>query len=184
MLGQRPFIRMEFFDGMDLNAVLRKYGTFSPAKSLSIIRLLAAGLAHAHAAGVVHRDLKPANIMIAKPEQLRIIDFGMGVFVEKDLYTRLTKTGQAAVGGHYTAPELVEDPRLIDIRSDIYSIGAVWYELLVGRPPVGAEATDVLRRNKSIPESHTNMILRCLADVDNRYSAAEELIAETNEHDG
>lgn len=181
MLGQRPFIRMEFFDGIDLIAALRKYGTFSPAKSLSIISLLAAGLAHAHAAGVVHRDLKPANIMIARPEQLRIIDFGMGVFVEKDLYTRLTKTGQAAVGGHYTAPELVENPKLIDTRSDIYSVGAVWYELLVGRPPVGAGAMNILRTSDAIPGSHTNMILRCLADLDSRYFTIQELIAEMNE---
>jgi len=174
--GRRPYIRMEYFSGRDLGAHLQRHGVFEPTLALRVIRALVAGLAHAHEMGIVHRDLKPSNIMTAKPDQLRIIDFGLGAFVEQELVSRITRTGQAMVGGHYTAPELVANPRLLDPRSDLYSVGAVWYELVLGRPPAGSRVSETLL-NSQLPRAQADIMLRCLADLSDRFPHCAALIA-------
>jgi len=178
LLDRRPYIRMEYFPGMDLNRLLRKHGRVAVKRASNIVEEITVGLAYAHDQGVLHRDLKPANIMIAKPRQLRIIDFGLGAYIEQDLYSRLTKTGEAALGGHYTAPELLHDPKLIDRRSDIYSVGAIWYELVTGRRPAGAAITQILRDTEGVSAKLANVILRCLAEIGERYDDAHSLLAD------
>jgi eukaryotic-like serine/threonine-protein kinase len=96
----RPFIRMELFHGETLNDVLKTHGRITPKAARPIISRMADGLAHAHGKSVIHRDLKPSNVMIARPRQLRILDFGLGVFVEDDIVSRVTKTGESVVGGY------------------------------------------------------------------------------------
>jgi len=145
MLGKRPFIRMELFDGDPPSRVLKERGTVPADRALWLVKRVADALKHAHEdVQVVHRDLKPSNIMVKKPGQLRVIDFGLGVFIEQELISRITRTGQGVVGGHYTAPELVQDPKLIDPRSDIYSLGVLWFEMLVGRVPGAMDVEDAL----------------------------------------
>src|SRR4028118_66987 len=140
----RPFIRMELFAGQTLNDVLKARGRLSPKYARAIVARIAEGLDHAHSKGVIHRDLKPSNVMVAKPKQLRILDFGLGVFIEEDIVSRVTKTGESVVGGYYTAPELLQDAKLLDPRVDIYSVGAIWFNLITGRAPAGVDVAEAL----------------------------------------
>jgi|GEM_PF-707463 len=179
MIGKRPYIRMEFFDGLDLNKALQQFGIFSPEKSIELIANVVHGLKHAHEEieiPIVHRDLKPSNIMVAYPKKFRIIDFGMGIFVENEIMSRITATGESAVGGLYTAPELISDPRLIDKRSDIYSIGAIWYTCLTGQPPAGTKIEKVLTDINGIDVEYIRILTKCLDNIENRYESCTELL--------
>jgi len=121
LLGSRPFIRMEYFNGRNLNEILIEHGVLTPQEALVMMKNLASAISHAHSKGIIHRDLKPSNVMAAAPNQFRVIDFGLGLLVENELHTRFTKTGEGTISGYYFAPELVENPKLVDRRSDIYS---------------------------------------------------------------
>lgn len=177
LIGNRPFIRMEYFDGLNLNQVLEKHGSLLPEPTFELMKNVISGLCYAHEkVGIIHRDLKPSNIMVAKPNQFRIIDFGLGIYVENELHSRFTKTGVAVASGYYNAPELIQNPKLIDKRSDIYSIGAIWYTMLLGHPPAGTTIDQKLSSISCLSKTHKSCILKCLADLDNRYNNCEELL--------
>ncbi len=173
-----PFIRMEYFQGKNLNQILCDFGRFPSEKAFVMISAIASALAYAHdTLKVVHRDLKPSNIMAAPPEQFKVIDFGLGVYVEDELASRITRTGEVVAGGIYTAPELLANPKLRDQRCDIYSLGAIWYECLLGRAPHGIGFVNALTSEISIPKSHQNIIVRMLqSDPNQRYSSWSELL--------
>lgn len=184
LIGKRPFIRMEYFDGLDLNKVLQKFGALSLTKSLELIKNIAEGLNYAHeetTISIIHRDLKPSNIMVASPKKFRIIDFGLGIFVENEIASRFTKTGENAVGGLYTAPELIHNPKLIDKRSDIYSLGAIWYTCLTNRPPAGSQIPELLDAIDGMNSNYKNVIVKCLNNIENRYSSTKELLLDLEE---
>lgn len=177
MTGRVPFIKMEFFEGKDLNKVLKDHSNLTPEKALVLIEEISDALNYAHnEVGIVHRDIRPSNIMVARPNQFRLIDFGLGVFLEKELVTRITRSGENIVGGHYTAPELLENPSLLDPRSDIYSLGAVWFTVLTGRPPAGSRIKEQLLSIPGLKREYTNMILRCLDEREERYQNITELL--------
>ncbi len=141
----RPFIVMEFVEGRTLSAVLRDEGS-SLRDRVALLEQAARGAAAAHARGVVHRDLKPANILVSSAGVPKIADFGL-VHVEASA-TGLTRTGTALGTPLYMAPEQVEGATsLLSSRSDVYSLGAILYEMLSGHPPfVGETVMDVYRR--------------------------------------
>lgn len=173
----RPFLVMDYFKGRTVNDVLAKNGSFTPEDAALLMQMVAHALSHAHAVGVIHRDLKPANIMVAPPKQCRVIDFGLGVYLEpKLLSSRLTKTGQRIAGDYFTAPELLSDPTLIDPRSDVYSIGAVWYTLVTGQHPIGSNVPDRLRAVSTLREKHAKIILKCLNEASSRFQSCEQLL--------
>jgi serine/threonine-protein kinase len=181
LIGKRPFIRMEYFDGLNLNEILSKHGILSSDKALVMIKNIVQGLNHAHEdVGIIHRDLKPSNIMASKPNQFKIIDFGLGIFIENELHSRLTTTGETVISGYYNAPELVENPKLIDKRSDIYSIGAIWFTMLTGQPPAGTSLITKLKEIVDLKEEYRNCISKCLNSIDHRYKNCGELIADLN----
>src|SRR5690606_1310738 len=120
------------------NQILQDVGSLGVDKSIIAMQSITSAISHAHENGVIHRDLKPSIIMASKPNQFRVIDFGLGIFIENELHSRFTKTGSQTISGYYNAPELVANPKLIDKRSDIYSIGAIWYTLLCNQPPAGS----------------------------------------------
>ena len=175
LIGQRPFIRMEYFNGRNLNQIINEYGVLMPSQALVMMESLVAGMNHAHEAGIIHRDLKPSNIMAASPNQFRIIDFGLGIFIENELHSRLTKTGDATISGFYNAPELVANPKLLDKRSDIYSLGALWFTMLTGQPPAGSSIMKKLQGIKGIEGEYLKCIEGCLANIETRTHSCSEL---------
>jgi serine/threonine protein kinase len=177
MIGKRPFIRMEYFEGKNLNEILQEFGVCDNQKAIVAMKHVISAIEHAHNSGIIHRDLKPSNIMAAKPNQFRVIDFGLGIFIENDLHSRLTKTGSQTIGGYYNAPELVANPKLIDKRSDIYSLGAIWYTLLTGQPPAGSNFMATLETLK-VKTPTIEIIQRCLNPVNIRYPDCKELLGE------
>jgi serine/threonine-protein kinase len=176
LIGKRPFIRMEYFDGKNLNEILQKFGTQSDENAATAMKHITSAIDYAHDNGIIHRDLKPSNIMAAKPAQFRVIDFGLGIFIENELHSRLTKTGSQTISGYYNAPELVENPKLIDKRSDIYSLGAIWFTLLTGQPPAGSDFMSTLEP-LGISEKTIHIIKTCLNPLQARYGGCKELLA-------
>ena len=179
------FFAMEFIVGRTLLQVLLD-GRPSVEESVRIIRDVADALAYAHAQGVYHRDVKPANIMIEdETGRVVITDFGVAVCYEQTM--RLTRTGFAVGTPTYMAPETAAGAgiRDYDPRSDVYSLGSVLFELLVGRPPFVADSPiDVLVRkindpppsprslNPEVPQSLDRIVLTALArECDARHES-------------
>ena len=163
MLDDRPFIKMEFFPGENLNKILCRCGRLTPNKAMELVSAVGNGLKYAfETSGIVHRDLKPSNIMATKPSLIKVIDFGLSVYIEDDLTSRLTKTGEQVASGVYSSPWLLENPKLIDPICDIYSLGAIWYECLTGRVPQGIGIEEKLNAANDVPEEHKKMIIKCL----------------------
>ena len=129
------FVSMEYVAGESLAARITRLGVLTPAQLRPIVLQLCAGLAAAHAAGVVHRDLKPANILIDAQERVKLIDFGIA---RGDLHAGMTATNMVIGTPEYMAPEQIKGGA-IDARTDIYALGAVLYHALTGRPPFRGE---------------------------------------------
>ncbi len=177
LVGKRPFIRMEYFNGRNLNQILNEFGVIKPNNALELIKNIVSALKHAHdEIGLIHRDLKPSNIMASLPNQFRIIDFGLSIFIENELHSRFTKTGEATISGYYNAPELIQNPKLIDKRSDIYSIGAIWYTMLTGQPPAGSSFFDILYNNSELSKEYIDCIEGCLRNIDDRTKNCSDLL--------
>jgi hypothetical protein len=138
----RHFLSMEYIDGEDLASLLKRVGSLSNEKALDVARQLAAGLAAAHAAGVLHRDLKPANIMIDGHGRARITDFGLAV-----ASTSAPVAGEVAGTPAYMAPEQLAGGGAT-VRTDIYGLGLVLYEACCGRPAFTARTLVELRDQK------------------------------------
>jgi hypothetical protein len=156
----QPYISMQYVDGEDLGALLLRIGRLPADKALEFARKLCAGLAAAHAQGVLHRDLKPANIMIDARGQVLITDFGLAGIAEQ-LQGAEVRNGTPA----YMAPEQLTGTE-VSVRSDIYALGLVLYEMFTGKQPFEAESlADMVRlRKQSTPRSITTLV----ADLDPR----------------
>jgi beta-lactam-binding protein with PASTA domain len=124
------YLVMEYLQGITLRDLLKEYGKLTPEQTMDIMEAVLAGLAAAHKAGIVHRDLKPENVLLADDGRIKIGDFGLARAA-----TANTATGQALLGTiAYLSPELVTRG-IADARSDIYALGIMMYEMLVGDQP-------------------------------------------------
>src|SRR5438270_2380769 len=136
------FLVMEYVDGASLQEIGKKVGALSVERACHYIRQAAYGLQHAHeSAGLVHRDIKPGNILVDRNGVVKILDMGLARFFhdEEDVLTK--KYDENVLGtADYLAPEQALDSHAVDIRADIYSLGATFYYILTGRPPF-AEGT-------------------------------------------
>jgi serine/threonine-protein kinase len=144
------FISMEFVRGEELSSLLKRIGRLPQAKAIDVARQLCAGLAAVHERGVLHRDLKPANIMLDEHGEVRITDFGIAALAE-ELDQREAMAGTPA----YMSPEQL-DGRELTIKSDIYSLGLVLYELFTGKRAFEAATFPELlqlRRSDTTPTS-------------------------------
>jgi tRNA A-37 threonylcarbamoyl transferase component Bud32 len=152
----QPFLSMEYVDGEDLASLLRRIGRLPPDKALDVARQLCAGLAAAHQQGVIHRDLKPANVMLDARGQVRITDFGLAGIPDP-------KTSDIAGTPAYMAPELFAGGTA-SVRSDLYALGLVLYEVFSGRQAIVAAtlAELRLRHSETTPASLRGLI----SDID------------------
>lgn len=156
------FLTMEYIDGEDLARLLRRIGRFPHDKGVEIARKLCAALAAAHDRGVLHRDLKPSNIMLNTAGQVLVTDFGLAVVAAQ------LEGGDAASGTPaYMAPEQL-DGREVSVRSDVYSLGLVLYEIFTGKRAFeGRKHGDLMNPSsvaKDIDLAVERVILRCLAE--------------------
>src|SRR5215813_2854042 len=138
-----PYLVMEYVSGTTLRSLIDN-GALPPRRALALIRQIAAGLAHAHAQGVVHRDVKPANIMVSEEigtgDHVRILDFGLARL--RGAVGRDATQSNVVVGTpNYMAPEQTVGGGLIDARTDIYAAGVVLFEMVSGERPFQAEDT-------------------------------------------
>ena len=179
------FLSMEFIRGEELASLLKRIGRLPSDKAIEIARQLCAGLAAAHANGVLHRDLKPSNVMIDAEGNARITDFGLAA-LEEELREDERHAGTPA----YMAPEQLHG-QAATTRSDIYSLGLVLYELFTGRRAFKAESlAELISLRKSdttptTPSSHVKeidpvverVILRCLDSDPNKRPASALQVA-------
>jgi serine/threonine protein kinase len=147
------FLSMEFIDGEDLASLIRRIGHLTNEKTLDIARQLAAGLAAAHEKGVLHRDLKPANVMIDGHGRVRITDFGIAIAMGDE-----PEAAEILGTPAYMAPEQLSG-KGATVRSDIYALGLILYELCSGKRAFTATTLAELREQK---EGHTP---RSLTDI-------------------
>jgi len=154
----RHFISMEYVDGEDLAALLRRIGRLPKDKAVQISRQLCAGLAAAHEQGVLHRDLKPANVMIDGRGKARITDFGLA-----ELAAGAPGINDGGGTPAYMAPEQLSGGAA-SIRSDVYALGLVLYELFTGHKPFDASTalTDPSAHVEGFDPAVERVILRCL----------------------
>ena len=138
----RLYIVMEYLKGRTLTQVLRADGQLEPSRAARIMRQVCASLADAHTAGIIHRDLKPDNIFLTEVggdrDWVKVLDFGVAKLADSEGAGTLTQTGMIFGTPKYMSPEQAEG-RPIDYRADIYALGVVLFELLVGRPPFIAD---------------------------------------------
>jgi serine/threonine-protein kinase len=133
-----PFIAMEFIDGEALDRVLARRGKLGWEEVAGYGKQLCAALQHAHDKGIIHRDLKPSNLMVAKDGTLKLTDFGIAKDTDVTALTGMNSTiGTAA----YMSPEQCKGDKNLTPRSDVYSLGVVFYELLTGKKPFYADTT-------------------------------------------
>ncbi|MFF1777779.1 protein kinase [Streptomyces virginiae] len=132
-----PFLAMELLDGHPLADLIDEEPQLPVSWVAAIGAQIAAGLTAAHTAGVVHRDLKPANVMLTRDGTVKTLDFGMGSIVDDPDQTRLTSTGVSVGTARYMAPEQFRAERVSGL-ADLYAVGCILYELLIGRPPFAA----------------------------------------------
>jgi eukaryotic-like serine/threonine-protein kinase len=184
----RPFIVMEYVPGETLAQVLLRRRKLPADEAAALARQTALGLQHAHEAGLVHRDVKPQNLLLRDDGVLKIADFGIAHAAE---ISRLTQLGTVLGTASYLAPEqaLGED---VGPQADIYSLGAVLYELLTGRPPFEfASLADLAEKQRggtiapvrdlepSVPGELEALVMRCLAREPRFRPASAGEVADT-----
>jgi serine/threonine protein kinase len=182
------YLIMEYVNGQTLAELLKAQGVFPPDKAAGIICDVARALSHSHKKGIIHRDIKPANIMIDENGVVKVTDFGIARATESTSLTQSVIIGTPK----YMAPERIKAEKDIDGRSDIYSLGIVFYEIVTGKVPFhdNSEFAVLEKQVKDpppppssliydFPVAYERIILKCLEKnkVD-RYSGCEELVAD------
>ena len=190
-LGQAEgvkYISMEFIAGQDLRTLLRNRTKFKSEEAVRIIQQICRALEAAHSEGVIHRDLKPHNIMVDANGRVSVMDFGIAHSMEG---SGITQTGALLGTPEYMSPEQARGTK-VDERSDLFSLGIVFYELLTGKTPFQADtmlgtlvrrtqerAVPPVKVDPSIPQYVSDVITRCLAThPEDRYQSATEVLQE------
>jgi serine/threonine-protein kinase len=184
---------MEYLPGLSLEALLERHGPLPAARVIHLLRQTCQALREAHAIGLIHRDVKPGNVFVAQRgglyDVVKLLDFGLVKPVAELRPARLTQEGALSGTPLFMSPEQARGLDNLDARSDIYSLGAVAYTLVSGRPPferanplevIVAHARDEVvppsRQQPDVPADLERVILRCLAKrPEDRFQDAESL---------
>ncbi|MDG1894151.1 MAG: serine/threonine-protein kinase [Fuerstiella sp.] len=129
------YIAYEYADGINIKEAIQQRGKLSPAETVNYAIQATLALNHIAAAGIIHRDIKPSNIIITQSGRIKVVDLGLARRDTTDSIGDITVAGTTLGTFDYIAPEQARDPRMADIRSDIYSLGCTVYHMLTGRPP-------------------------------------------------
>lgn len=131
------YYAMEYLDGIDLQALVTRYGPQPEARVVAILKQICSSLYEAHSLGLVHRDIKPANVMLTRrggePDMVKVLDFGLVKALDDAKHASNTQGGLTGTP-LYMSPESIQTPDMVDGRSDLYAVGAVGYFLLTGAP--------------------------------------------------
>lgn len=179
------YIVMEYVEGKTLKQLLKKRGHLTITETVDIMLQLTDGIAHAHDSYIIHRDIKPQNIMIEDNGRIKITDFGIAMALNS---TQLTQTNSVMGSVHYLPPEQANG-KGSTVKSDIYSLGILMYELLTGSVPFKGDTAveialkhmkekipSVRKQNPTIPQSVENIILKATAkNPKNRYDSVREM---------
>jgi eukaryotic-like serine/threonine-protein kinase len=197
--GEDLYLAMERVFGTPLHEVLETHGPLEVKAAVEMVAQVLEVLDAAHGLGIVHRDLKPSNVMrvgeLSAPS-VKVLDFGLAALIHEEQHSRLTGSGQVLGTPAYMSPEQCRGEPL-DARADLYSVGCLLHELLVGRAPFGdSPAVEVmsghlyrppppvrqLQPERGIPEALETLVLACLAkDKAQRPARARELAARLRE---
>jgi len=179
------FIVMEYVDGKTLKSLIKKRGALNLTEAMDIMMQLTSGIACAHDSYIIHRDIKPQNVLILEDGRVKITDFGIAMALNSN---ELTQTNSVMGSVHYLPPEQASGTGST-IKSDIYSLGILMFELLTGRVPFkGENAVEIAIKhmknqipsvcniNPEIPQSVENIILKaCAKNPKNRYDSVAEM---------
>lgn len=179
------YMVMEYVDGMTLKEFIQQYGPIDVPEAIEIMKQMTAAIAHAHENGIVHRDIKPQNILIDTYGHIKVTDFGIAVALSA---TSLTQTNSILGSVHYLSPEQARGG-MATKKSDIYSLGIVFFEMLTGRLPfqgqspvsialkhLQSDTPSVRRFSPDVPQSVENIVLKATAkDPFHRYNTVYEM---------
>lgn len=188
--GNKLYISMEFLDGVNLLKLLGEQRIILPKKAADIVRQACSALHYAHQEGIVHRDIKPSNIMLLKTEQVKIVDFGVAKVSDS---STLTQVGSSLGTPSYMSPEQIEG-KDVDGRSDIFSLGVLFYEMVTGERPfrgenlasiivkiIQAQPKRVTEIRKELPPELEKIIIKMLEKKpEKRYQTAFHVIEDIN----
>lgn len=181
--GDMHYIVMEYIKGKTLKQYIQEFSPLSAARSAHIMKQLTSAIAHAHENGIIHRDIKPQNILMDEEGNVKITDFGIATSLGA---TSFTQTNSVIGTVHYLSPEQARGG-VATMKSDIYALGIVFYELLTGELPFSgesavsialkhlqAETPSVREFDASIPQSVENIVLKATAKIKTTATAMQK----------
>ncbi len=184
------FIAFEYIHGTNIRDFIVQKGLLAPEDAVNYAVQIAQALRHTHAAGVVHRDIKPSNIIVTPAGRAKLVDLGLARQEDPDRSQDLTVAGTTLGTFDYIAPEQARDPRQVDVRADIYSLGCTLYHMLTGEPPYpqgsviqkvvshhGDAPPDPAQRNPRVSPQLSRIVRKMMAsNPDERYPSPDHLI--------
>lgn len=188
--GQEAFLVMEFAEGISLDKMIEKKGKIEEKFALELLRQIAEALAYAHSQGIVHRDIKPSNFIVNAEGKVKILDFGIAKMVAEES-RHLTKTGMRMGSVYFMSPEQVRGDKDISHRTDLYSLGLMFYVMLTGVYPlesltseyaiydaiVNKDFIDLQSLREQVSETSIFILEKCLQrNPQDRFATALEIV--------
>ncbi|TWU05720.1 serine/threonine protein kinase [Stieleria varia] len=167
--GDVHYIVMEYVDGLDLQALVKRDGPLDPSTAADTIAQAARGLAHAHEKGVIHRDVKPANLLIDQNGVVRLLDMGLALVGANDDESLTVANNENVLGtADYLAPEQALNSHSVDHRADLYALGCTMYFLLTGQPPFneGTLAQRIAKHQSEMPKPIRQIRADCPGELE------------------
>ncbi len=188
--GPNHYIAFEYIEGITVRRRVDENGPLPVSEAVDITLQIAQALVHAASRDVVHRDIKPSNIILTPQGRAKLVDMGLARRFERDADHGLTQSGMTLGTFDYISPEQARDPRDVDVRSDLYSLGCTLFQMLTGRPPFpgGTVLQKLLQHqeepppeirglNPAVPAELARIITKLMAkDRDRRYQSPEQLV--------